>query len=355
MKGKRAKRKRQGVSTKSERTSVRQRAFDTRLEVIFSTFIRDRKAEGVGDRAVEDYEYSFKYLLKYLDLVGEEHDIRNVTEDVIRDYIVHMQEETVKFEGHPFKTDKDKEKGLSVSTINTRIKSLRTLFNRLETSGAWEGNIFKNIKNLRQPVERIEILTPKEIRELLRIPDRRSYAGFRDYVIIHFLLDSMIRIGEAVQLIKSDFDFGGRSVTVPAHVAKNKNFRIVPLSDKTLRLIKELIEENETDFDSEYIFLTNYGEPIDSERFRTRLKEFVKQTSIKKNVYPHLLRHTAATSFLQNGGDIRHLQMILGHADLRMVQRYTHLSNPSLARQHGRYTIMNDLEGKLEKPRKIKR
>src|SRR5699024_9743230 len=109
------------------------------------------------------------------------------------------------------------------------------------------------------------------------------------------------------------------------------------------------------DFPSEHIFLTNYGAPISTERFRTRLKQFAENTEIKKNVYPHLFRHTAATTFLQNGGDIRHLQKLLGHSDLRMVQRYTHLSNPSLTNQHNIYTVMNKLVEKLEKKRKIKR
>lgn len=350
----RIKRNRRGVPTKARRTS-RRTEFNTDLDDIFERFIRDRKAEGVGEQAVEDYEYSFRYLKKYLDRVGLEHDIRNVDEDLIRDYIVYMRDEAIRFENHPFKTDKDRVIGLKPSTINTRIKSLKTLFNRLEADGKWTDNTLADIKQLHEPIEMIDVLTPDELREIFAIPDQRSYAGFRDYVIMNFLLDSLVRIGETVQLRKPYFDFAGKCVNIPAYVAKNKKFRIVPLKDKTLRLIEELIEENETDFESDYVFLTNYGAPITTGRFRTRLNEFVAKTSITKNVYPHLFRHTSATIFLENGGDIRHLQTLLGHSDLRMVQRYTHLSNPSLARQHGEYSAMNNIEKKLEKPRKIKR
>jgi len=353
MEERKVKRNRKGVATKTRRTRIIK--FDTRLDVIFENFIRDRRAEGVGRRAVDDYKYSFKFLKEYMNRIGVEHDIKNVTEDLIRDYIVYMRDEAIKFEDHPYKTDKQRKVGLSVSTINTRIKSIRTLFNRLESDGLWTNNVMKNIKQLKAAEERIVILTAAELRKLLNIPDQRSYAGFRDYVLMHFLLDSMIRIGETVQLTKNDFDFNGRCVTVPAHVAKNRKFRVVPITDKTVRLLNELIAENETDFSSEHIFLTNYGEPITTERFRTRLKQFAENAGIKKNVYPHLLRHTAATAFLQNGGDIRHLQKLLGHSDLRMVQRYTHLTDPSLANQHDRYTVKNDLTEKLEKKRKIKR
>lgn len=351
--GKRIKRNRRGVPTKTRRTNTSK--FKTDLDTIFRNFIRDRKAEGVGESAVNDYEYSFRYLKEYLDRAGVEHDIRNIDEGLIRDYIVYMRDEAARFENHPYKTDKDRVIGLSPSTINTRIKSLKTLYNRLERDGDWTDNVLANIKQLPNPIEAVDVLTPEELRELLRVPDQRSYAGFRDFVLMNFLLDSFVRIGEAVQLRKGDFDFAGKCVTIPANVAKNRKFRIVPLGEKTVRLITELIEENETDFDSEYVFLTNYGAPVTTERFRTRLNDFVEQTSITKNVHPHLFRHTAATTFLQNGGDLRHLQKLLGHSDLRMVERYTHLSNPSLTNQHREYSVMNNIEEKLEKPRRIKR
>src|SRR5690625_3988505 len=140
MPDKRIKRNRRGVSTKTKRTNAAP-IFSTELDTIFSNFIRDRKAEGVGDSAVEDYEYSFRYLKDYLDREGVEHDIRNVTEDIIRNYIVFMRDEAIQFEHHPFKTDKERLVGLSPSTINTRIKSLKTLYNRLESDGVWSDNV----------------------------------------------------------------------------------------------------------------------------------------------------------------------------------------------------------------------
>ncbi|WP_254854032.1 tyrosine-type recombinase/integrase [Halobacillus salinus] len=66
-----------------------------------------------------------------------------------------------------------------------------------------------------------------------------------------------------------------------------------------------------------------------------RMIEYLTLKGIEANARasPHIFRHTSATLFLENG-DIRHLQMILGHSDMRMVQRYTHLSNRSITSQH---------------------
>ncbi|WP_371261561.1 tyrosine-type recombinase/integrase [Bacillus sp. MUM 116] len=189
---------------------------------------------------------------------------------------------------------------------------------------------------------------------MLNVPNQRHYAEFRDYVLMHYLIDSMSRISEALGLRHSDVDLDAKIVTIRATIAKSRKARTIALQPATARM-KELIAENNADFDSDYIFLANYGEPMTRDHFRNRLNEYAKIAGITKNVHPHLFRHTAATMFLESGGGIRHLQLLLGHADLRMVLRYTHLSKESLINQHEKHSALNQITGKLNKPRKIKR
>ena len=195
----RIKRNRRGAATKASRTNYRKK-FNTDLDEVFKNFIRDRKAEGVGDRAVEDYEYSFYYLKDYLDRIGVKHDLRNITEDLIRDYIVFMRDEAVRFENHRFKRDEYKTVGLLPSTINTRIKSLKTLFNRLESDQVWEDNVLANIKHLPEPTEMIDILSPEEIRELLRVPNQRSYAMVSALSNAHTFNSDIIMNSESIEM-----------------------------------------------------------------------------------------------------------------------------------------------------------
>ncbi|QOR66007.1 tyrosine-type recombinase/integrase [Cytobacillus suaedae] len=167
---------------------------------------------------------------------------------------------------------------------------------------------------------------------MLAVPDQRKYADFRDYVIMTVLLDTLCRINEVLSLKKDDIDYTVLTISISPEIAKSRKGRVVPIQKRTARLIKELIAETDF-FDSEYVFLANFGEKMHTNHFRKRLTKLAVEAGIKKKVYPHLLRYTGATMFLESGGDIRHLQIILGHADLRMTMKYTHLSSKSILKQ----------------------
>lgn len=137
---------------------------------------------------------------------------------------------------------------------------------------------------------------------------------------MNLLLDTFLRINEALSLTVNSIDFSAKVITVRATVAKSRKAPIVPIKNTTANLLKDLIKENE-EFETDHVFVTNYGEPMNRNHFRKRLKKYAEAADITKNVHSHLFRHTGATMFLEADEDIRHLQMLLGHADLRMVMR----------------------------------
>ncbi|OAJ75114.1 hypothetical protein AYJ08_05710 [Brevibacillus sp. SKDU10] len=219
-----------------------------------------------------------------------------------------------KWEGHAHKNEEDKTVGLSPVTVNTRLKPLRTLFNYLKENDLIETNAFERIPKVKEPETDIKILSVEQLKKLLNTPDKRSYAGFRDFVIMNLLIDSFMRIGEVVSIKKTDIDFESGILNLSSKLTKSRRSRIVPLQKSTLKLLKELIRECD-DFGSNYVFLTNYGEPVTTNHIRQQLKKHARAAGLQIRIYPHLFRHTAATLFLENGGDMRHLQKILGHAD----------------------------------------
>ncbi len=342
---------RKGKQVKSFRTETKKQSSITHL---FEQFMEMKISEGIAKSTVEKYRNNHSLFLEYLHKKKIEPDIKYITKEVIRTYIVWMLEEKVKFEGHRYKKDEEKTKGLSPTTVNTRIKTLRPFFKYLLNEGYVSVDPMSSIKDVKESSELIDVLSPEELRRLLNAPNQRHYDDFRDYVLMTLLIDGFMRINEALTLKKTDLDYSSCVLTIRGSNAKNRKARHIPLQKKTVDLIKELNKETE-EFDSEYIFISNYGEQLRSNQFRKQLRAYGKIAGINKRIHPHLIRHSSATIALENGISMRHLQLLLGHSDLRQVIRYTHLSNASLIKQQNQFSVLNTVSESLNKDRKIKR
>lgn len=345
--------RRKGKRVKTSR-SINRTSIES-LDELFAMFVEVKIAEGRASNTLKQYRENYSFFTKYLDEKNIPRQVKEITTGLIRSYIIYMQSEIVRFDGHKYKSEEEKTVGLSPSTINTRLKTLRALFKFLVAEGHVEVNPVLNVSNVTEPQDDIQILTAEELKALLNVPNQRNYSDFRNFCLMNVLIDGMTRISETLALKTSDIDFTANIITIRAEIAKSNKSRIIPIQKRTAKLLRELISENNADFDTEYIFVTNYGEQIDRNLFRKQLKVYGKRAGITKNIHPHLLRHSAATLFLESGGDISHLRLLLGHADLRIVLKYLHLSDKTLIEQHSQYSALNSVTGKLSKERKILR
>lgn len=321
------------------------------LDDLFDIFYAGKVAEGLSQRTLEMYRENYRYLTEYMELTDVEQTFTAVTPDLLRSYIAWMLHGKRKWEGHAHKSEKNMTVGLSPVTINTRMKSLKTMFRYLNEEGHISHDPCSRIKKIPEPTKKIRVLSVGELQKLLAVPNRKTYAGFRDFVALHVLIDSFARISEILSIKESDIDFKLGMIWFDEKIVKTRKGRSVPITKRTQRLLKELIKEN-ADFETEFVFVTNYGEPIRDDRIRDRIKQHAKEAGLNVNVHPHLFRHSSATMFLEKGGDLRHLASILGHTDLRMVMKYTHLSDRSIKAQHEEYTPMNDVIKPMNKDRK---
>lgn len=331
-----------------------QKEDDLTLEAVFGTFYHAKIAEGRSARTLEMYRENIGYLLEYLAEVNVSATLVNITPELLRSYMGWLLNDKRKWEGHPHKSEKNMTVGLSPVSVNTRMKTLRTMFKFLAEEGRIAADPCARVKKASEPEQDIRIMSVEDLLKLMAVPDQRSYAGFRDTVAMNLLLDSFARIGEIITLKRSDIDFKTRTLYLDEKIVKTRQGRHVSITARTAKMLAELLIETE-EFGSEYVFLANHGEPLTDDQFRRRLKMHAEAAGVNIRVYPHLFRHTAATIFLENGGEARHLAKILGHRDLRMVMRYTHLADRSVQSQHEAYTPINNLVNKLEKHRKLKR
>lgn len=345
---------RRGKAVKGDRIIKGSRKAIYSLETLFDKSYNAKVAEGLAEGTLYNYRNAHNLFLEYLGVVGVRKDIRHIDVDICREFVTYLLKERVKFDGHKYKPDEVKTKGSLPRYVNDVVKVLRTSFRVLQTDGLVSENIFEQVKTVKQPEKLINVLTADELKALLDAPDQRQYSQFRDYVALIVMIDCMARVSEVLTLTVHDVDLNAREVVFRSEITKTRRGRIVPIQPRTARLIKELLIEV-AEFESEYIFLANYGAPLQPNHFRKQLLRYAKKAGINKRVHPHLIRHSTATMYLEGGGNLRYLQSLLGHVDQRMTARYTHLSKQSIADNHEQYSALNQVIGKLNKPRKIKR
>lgn len=298
--------------------------------------VRVKKMEGLARNTILNYDKLFNDFEKCF---GARKHMNNVTLEDARRFIEWQLHEKVQFENARFRTDK--KVGVSISSANSYLRLAKSAFEVLLEEGIMEENPFRPVNRIKMKKKPIETLTASELRELLRTYDKTWYVGFRDYVIVNVMLDTFGRINEICELKRDNIDYEKGTVTFTE--TKNGSYRIVPISKKVQKLIQELNYETE-EYDSPYIFMSNHGTKLMPDAFRKNLRERVAETSITKRVHPHIFRHTASSMFIAEGGSIRALQKILGHAEISTTMIYAHMNDETLKDQHERFSPLRSIE-----------
>ena len=123
-------------------------------------------------------------------------------------------------------------------------------------------------------------------------------------------------------------------------MGKGSKERIVPFGDTARDAIIEYAEKGRNHFDKRgdvHLFLSNRGRPMSRQSFWMKIVRYARQAGITTHISPHVLRHSFATHLLENGADLRSVQMMLGHSDISTTQIYTHVSRARLQKMYERY------------------
>lgn len=309
---------------------------------LFNIYMFAKEAEGLAKSTLINKRYYFKTFTDYLNKHRSITHAHEVTTDVVRELIYYLRNMHIKHQNNDCIKDKHKVKGVSIAYLNSILRHMKAFYNFLVEENYVERNPFDKIKQLKETGE-IKSLTSDQFKLLLKQPNQRTYAGFRDYVMMYLLLDTGMRIGEAIALTKEDIDFKTNVIELRSATTKNRKTRYVPISQNTNKLLRELINETE-EFGTHYIFTTVYGNQIETTRFRQRLKAYGEEAGIKGvRVSPHTFRHTFAKYYLLNNGDVMTLQKILGHSSIEMVRKYVNMTDKDIFNQHNKFSPMNNI------------
>ena len=205
------------------------------------------------------------------------------------------------------------------------------------------------VEGLINPMEGIEapmkpsylpvFLTEAEMQCLFDAIERGAPGGERDHAMLETMYASGIRVSELIELRIRDLDLDNKVMRV---IGKGDKQRLLPLHDEAVRVLKHYLLQVrahgkvQPDF-SDHIFLNQRGGRLSRVSVFKRLKQLVERAGIEKNISPHSIRHSFATHLVQNGADIRMVQVLLGHVSITSTEIYTHLEQKQLEDTMKRY------------------
>ena len=263
---------------------------------------------------IESYKGDLKYYLDYFD----KKSIEKISKKDITKFIESL-----------------KDKDLNEKTINHiigTVKSFHGYFSLYHDIS----NVSENIIRLKTKKTLPKVLTIEEVELILDI-DLKTPFDYRNKAMLELMYSSGLRVSELLDLTVNDIDFENDLVKV---FGKGSKERIIPIGDYALKALSKYIYEYRNVLIKEptdILFLNNHGTKMSRSGFFKIINKIAEEKSIKKEISPHILRHSFATHMLECGADLRSIQELLGHENMSTTSIYTHVRNDLLRKQYDEF------------------
>lgn len=258
-------------------------------------FVRHLEGEKRSENTVKEYSYLVRDMFLFIKKSAEDITIGDLNR---------------------FKIYLSTKKKYSKNSLYLAVKAIKAYFKYkgLDTAAT--------LTAPKRPRQMPKYLTEEEVKKLLEAARNNP----RDFAILSLLVYSGLRVSELCNLRLEDIDFAERVVYVRS--GKGDKDRIVVISPAAVNALEEYLSTR-TD-DMEYLFASRKSPQITRVQVFRIVRKYARLAGIKKNVTPHVLRHTLATTMLRRGVDIRYIQQFLGHSSVATTQIYTHVDDVML-------------------------
>ena len=291
------------------------------MEEAFASFINYIESEKQYSKyTVANYQEDLKEFQKFL---IREHitSLKEIEYTTIRNYFMYLYE-----------------KKYAKKTISRYISTLRSCFKYFTEEEMISDNPTLLISNPKLDKKLPHYLNELEIEQLLDSEKDSTPLSIRNETIMEFLYSTGVRVSELISVRVSDVQRQEKKLVV---LGKGNKERIVPIGEVAMKYLMLYINTYRDSLKKkrlcDKLFLNNHGLGITRQGFSKILKEIAEGKEIGKNITPHMLRHSFATHLLQNGADLRSIQMMLGHSNLSTTQIYTSVNNELLKENYNLY------------------
>jgi site-specific recombinase XerD len=292
--------------------------------------------KGRAIRTVENYEHYLTVFFQFTKIKSPS----DITDASVREFRLWLNRQT---------TGNNRQTGDTVSkkTQNYYMIALRVFLKYLTKRGI-KSMPRDQIELAKTPERTLDLISPDELSRLLNSPNGNTLKDLRDKAILELLFSTGLRVSELCSLT-NDFDFKRDEMSIRG---KGGKVRVVFISDEAKTAVKKYLDARKDMNDALFVQTPTHkvsGEPTKSVGLekagtpltRRSIERIVKQHAIKagitKKVTPHVIRHSFATDLLNNGADIRSVQVMLGHSNISTTQIYTHVTDKQLREIHKKF------------------
>lgn len=276
------------------------------------------------------YDDAIQKFLHYLTVV------KNASEHTIRGYKIDLHaffsseenlqlQEVTKWTLRKFLAELHRQKK-SVKSILRKISSLRSFFKFCQKEKWVSNNPVDEIESPKKEKALPKSIGFDEVMALFEKPDTSSHLGFRDRAMMELFYSSGLRLSEVVGLNRRDFDEKNFTLRI---FGKGKKQRVTPITETAAKWLKEYLDHPERkrcEIDEKAVFLNRWGKRLTARSVDRNFAIYLKEAGLSEKITPHTIRHTIATHWLENGMDLKTIQMLLGHTSLATTTIYTHVS-----------------------------
>jgi len=231
-----------------------------------------------------------------------------------------------------------KDKGYAVGSIARMLVAVKMLYRYLALEGIVERNVVSALDSPKLWRRLPTVLSPAEVGKLLAEPDTTKPLGLRDKAILELLYATGVRASEVVGL---DVDSVHYDYGYIRCLGKGSKERVVPIGSKAVEVTQRYAAQERPRLlkgrSCPALFVSRLGGRLSRLTVWRLVKRYARLAGIRKEVYPHALRHSFATHLLAGGADLRSVQEMLGHASIITTQVYTHVDLGRLKDVHRRF------------------
>ena len=233
-----------------------------------------------------------------------------------------------------------KQKGLAAASLARRLVAIKVFFRHLSREGLLAANVADAMDSPRLWKILPPTLSITEVDRLLAAPDPGTPRGLRDRAILETFYATGLRVSELAALTLESLHFDAEYIRC---VGKGDKERVVPIGGRAMAAVQAWLEGGRPAYasrgggGSRVVFLSRRGGPLSRITLWRHIRAYARQAGIRKEISPHMLRHSFASHLLANGASLRIIQEMLGHADISTTQIYTHVDQGRLQAIHHQF------------------